>query len=383
MYGLLLVKIRKDNTTFIFHTNYLDLKPKGSKETVSPASLIFLWYFSQKKQLFNYILLLDNNNKVTRRRNWYTGHQTITMYSADDGAKLEGVKGWQINYYVENDQYYTGHQTMQVQSTEDKQEYTVWAYEVEELGKSGKFETQAMKGWKVHNEAVEAERQAALARQTATNQDVDSEWTVKVFEGDTERDALTYTRDTEGKGNSISSDNSWNQWDSMKVGSPGNSSGTVAGSLEALTKAGERYIPDTIRNTVKPANIGAGTWNAYIESEAATAASKMGTATKVAKGAGRVAIGVDVGFGIYENIKQGEETKKILLDAAVDTAFGLGGLAASAGAGAAVGSVVPGPGTIIGGFVGGVAYMVGTEVWQPGGKSVKDRTKEEIYNSIK
>ena len=123
--------------------------------------------------------------------NWYTGHQTITMYSADDGAKLEGVKGWQINSYVENDQYYTGYQTMQVQGTEDGKDYKVWAYEVEELGKSGKFETQAMKGWKEHNEAVEAERQAELARQAATNQNGDSKGTETVYD-----DTLT-------KGNNI------------------------------------------------------------------------------------------------------------------------------------------------------------------------------------
>ena len=35
------------------------------------------------------------------------------------------------------------------------------------------------------------------------------------------------------------------------------------------------------------------------------------------------------------------------------------------------------------GFLGGLGYMVITEIWEPDGKSIKDRTKEAVYESVK
>ena len=112
----------------------------------------------------------DIKQRVTE--NWITGYQTTTMYSTADGAILQDVYGWQIAGFVNNDEYYTGYQTMKVRSTRgsDKgDEYTVWAWEVWELGQSGGFETSTMQGWREHNEAVEAERQAREARQALLN----------------------------------------------------------------------------------------------------------------------------------------------------------------------------------------------------------------------
>lgn len=106
--------------------------------------------------------------------------------------------------------------------------------------------------------------------------------------------------------------------------------------------------------------------------------------TKVAKAVGYVAIVADVGSGVYDNVQAGAPTKKILTDAGVDTAFGAGGLLTSMAVGGGLGTLgFPVVGTIIGGAAAGVVYMVGTEVWKPGGQSVKDRAKEWTYNSIK
>ncbi len=113
----------------------------------------------------------DIKQRVTE--NWITGYQTTTMYSTDDGAILQDVYGWQIAGFVNNSEYYTGHQTMKVRSTtgDDKgQEYTVWAWEVWDLGQSGRFETAAMQGWREYNEAVEAARLAEEARLAAEAQ---------------------------------------------------------------------------------------------------------------------------------------------------------------------------------------------------------------------
>ena len=115
-------------------------------------------------------------------------------------------------------------------------------------------------------------------------------------------------------------------------------------------------------------------------------ASTFGKVAEGAKVAGYVAVVVDVGFDMSSNIQQGAPTKKIVSDATVDTVFGAGGLAASAGAGALIGSIVPGAGTIVGASVGlgvGLIYMGVTEIWQPGGQSIKDRAKVGLYNSIK
>ena len=121
----------------------------------------------------------------------------------------------------------------------------------------------------------------------------------------------------------------------------------------------------------------------YINAESATAVSKLITVAKVAKVTGYVAVSADVGIGIYENVQAGTPTKKILTDAGVDTTFAVGGLLTSVGAGSALGSLgCPVVGTIIGGFAAGIIYMVGTEVWKPGGQSVKDRVKESINNHI-
>lgn len=177
-----------------------------------------------------------------------------------------------------------------------------------------------------------------------------------------------------------------NQYDPNKIISPGNITGTTASSMETLAEAGKTYAPYSIGNAIRPNNIGLGTWNAYIQAESAMAVSKLDSVAKLAKGVGYSAVGVDVVSGIYDNVQEGAQTNKIVLDAAVDTAFGLGGLGASVGAGAILGSVIPGAGTLVGAGLGlgvGLIYMGVTEIWQPYGTSIKDRTKEGLYNLIR
>lgn len=51
-----------------------------------------------------------------------------------------------------------------------------------------------------------------------------------------------------------------------------------------------------------------------------------------------------------------------------------------------VGSSVPIGGNIvgaIGGLIGGIMYFVFTEVWKPAGISIKDRTKEAVYDIVR
>lgn len=189
----------------------------------------------------------------------------------------------------------------------------------------------------------------------------------------------------QGTGNAATGNNSI-QWDASKIVSPGNLSGTTASSMETLAEIGKTYVTNEIRNTIRPNNIGIKTWNTYIESEATTVSAKIGSVSKIANVAGYVAIGIDVGTGVYDNVQLYNEgkidTTRIGTDAIVDTTSGLVGLGASVGSGALYGSIVPGAGTVggaVAGFVVGVGYMVGTEVFEPEGKSIKDRAKEGLY----
>ncbi len=90
-------------------------------------------------------------------------------------------------------------------------------------------------------------------------------------------------------------------------------------------------------------------------------------------------VALDTGMGIYDNIQAGTRTQKIVSDAVVDAGIGVGTIWASTAAGAALGSIVPGPGNVVGavgGFVvGGIIYLA-TDVIQINGKSASDWMKE-------
>ena len=63
-------------------------------------------------------------------------------------------------------------------------------------------------------------------------------------------------------GNGTSGNNNWNQWDISKLGSLGNLFGSAVGAVESAGGVVKNYIPGVINKTIKPNNIGTGTWKA-------------------------------------------------------------------------------------------------------------------------
>ena len=188
----------------------------------------------------------------------------------------------------------------------------------------------------------------------------------------------------QGAGNPTIANKSWNQWNMYKITSFSNTTGMTTEILAGGAEIAGEFLPKAIINSSRPNNIGVGTWNRTIAAEASETASQFGKVSKVFKRAGFVGIGIDVGFGIYDNVQAGSPAEKVVSDVAVDTAFSIGGLAASAGGGAIAGTFIPIPivGTVIGGIIGAIVYMTVTEVWEPGGKSIKDRAKDGAYDEL-
>ncbi|WP_166244934.1 WXG100 family type VII secretion target [Paenibacillus turpanensis] len=110
---------------------------------------------------------------------------------------------------------------------------------------------------------------------------------------------------------------------------------------------------------------------------------------KSLKSLGGLGIAVEAAFGVKENIDANAGGSKIVADATVDVAIGVGSMAAGAAVGAqvgaAVGSVVPVAGTIVGGVVGavaGVGVSVVTDVVQINGKSISEWAKDGVKSAI-
>jgi hypothetical protein len=87
----------------------------------------------------------------------------------------------------------------------------------------------------------------------------------------------------------------------------------------------------------------------------------------VGKAAPLLGIGLDIIDGVDKNLNNGASADKIVKDAVVDLAFGLGGAGASLlgsmAAGAALGSIVPGAGTLVGAAVGLIGGLLGASIW--------------------
>ena len=143
-----------------------------------------------------------------------------------------------------------------------------------------------------------------------------------------------------------------------------------------------KSMVNAIKTAQRSPNIGAGIWAKQVSEDLARAEKIFGKASVLAKGANAVpyiAVFVDTGLGVYENIQNDASTQKIITDGVVDVGFGLGGIALSTATGSAIGSVVPGAGNVVGaaaGFVIGVGYYTVTEVLTFNGKSVVEWTKE-------
>ena len=122
----------------------------------------------------------------------------------------------------------------------------------------------------------------------------------------------------------------------------------------------------------KPKRIPEGSWIIKTNKKLTGLDDLIGDSSKFAKGvssAGQVldvlgnvadgiAVGLDTGAGIVENIENGTRAQKIVSDAVVDIGVGVGISAASTAIGGAIGTAIPVP--IVGTIVGaGVGYLVG------------------------
>ena len=169
--------------------------------------------------------------------------------------------------------------------------------------------------------------------------------------------------------------------------SPSDVIGDVTGGADVATQIGVAGLGRAIKNSTKPSNIGAGT-HAKDVANSLDVLGDFGKGTSKALGAvSYAAVAWDVGYGIYDNVNRGMPTKKIAIDAMVDLAFTGGSIFASglagAGIGAAVGTIVPGAGNIagaIGGFVVGFGIGIFIDVWEPNGKTLRNHTKDWLYN---
>lgn len=160
--------------------------------------------------------------------------------------------------------------------------------------------------------------------------------------------------------------------------SPSTQVGIISTSIDSATDLGIQYIPSIIKNTPRPNNIGIGTWNKMIASQTDDVVKSMKFMNKGAKFLGFAGVGLDVGTNIYNNVQNGTDGQRIATDAYVDTALGLGGLLASAKAGAAVGSFfTPGIGTAVG-FCVGIGFAFITDSIKINGLSIREYLKEGI-----
>ena len=172
--------------------------------------------------------------------------------------------------------------------------------------------------------------------------------------------------------------------------SPGNIGSVISSEWYIFGEANYYYQVKAILASVKPNNYTPDYWNTGIQTRLGYQAWSKNLNSGFSKGIGALAITVDVGAGIYENVQKGTSTERIISDAAVDLSFDVASLCASSAAGsmavgALAGSVVPVVGTIIGAAVGltvgvGISLAIDTKIY---GKSIKDRVKDGVYNSLK
>lgn len=97
-------------------------------------------------------------------------------------------------------------------------------------------------------------------------------------------------------------------------------------------------------------------------------------------------IGIDIYFDLQEENLSMDRKLAII---SVDIGLGLANIAACTAIGCALGTIIPGPGNVVGAAIGlvvGVIWIIGTECLklpQLGGKSVKDWLKDSTENIIK
>ena len=168
--------------------------------------------------------------------------------------------------------------------------------------------------------------------------------------------------------------------------SPSNVYGSVISGLDVGVGASVNSAINYLQSAERPNNIGKGLFNKSIAEQIEETAQFGERASKMLKYTGYGAALIDAGIGINENIQNHASTKKIVIDAAVDTAVTAGSIWASGAAGASigvlVGSVVPVAGNIVGatiGFAIGVGSYALTDMVKINGMSVRGWIKNDAY----
>jgi hypothetical protein len=110
----------------------------------------------------------------------------------------------------------------------------------------------------------------------------------------------------------------------------------------------------------------------------------MGRIAKVTRWLPYIAVGIDVGIGVHDNIRN-ETPQYIVPDAIADAAVTGVSIWGSVKVGTIAGTAVGGPvGTVVGAGVGlivGVGSYFLTDVWQPGGQSIRSRVRNFFRGS--
>ena len=156
----------------------------------------------------------------------------------------------------------------------------------------------------------------------------------------------------------------------------------ASGLLDITSEVGKEYLIKMIKNSIKPSNIGIGTWNKMVQKQVDEFTKVLGAGGKIAKAGSYFAIGIDVTTNINNNIKNGTDIQRIVTDATVDTASGITGLLLAGKVGAEVGTAVsPGLGTAAG-FALGLVYTGITDGIKINNKSIKDHAKNILDSTV-
>ena len=163
------------------------------------------------------------------------------------------------------------------------------------------------------------------------------------------------------------------------ISSPSSVYGNVVGGLDLSLSAGAKSVANSSAKAPRPNNIGKGQWAKQMQNEVAQATKFGQKSAKVLNVVSYGSVAIDVGIGIYENVQNNAAPHKVLTDALVDVAISGGSIWAAGYIGAAIGSVIPGAGTLVGGLIGmgvGLLLNVVTDCIYVDGKNFRQHTKD-------
>ena len=209
--------------------------------------------------------------------------------------------------------------------------------------------------------------------------------------------AITLNRYAYANGNPVSNIDpfglSVERWGSSTVEDFVSHTSNFVDGLAAMRECTYTHSVNSVKTATKPKRTPKGSWIQKTEDTLDSLDNTFGNSSKFAKGLDAAGdaltvagVVVDVGMGVVDNINNGEELEYIISDAAVDFSFSV----AAVGIGMAVGSVLPGAGTIVGAVAGFVVGIVVDEVFDFvtegmkifNGKSLKESAKEAARRAV-